>query len=866
MNAKKILFVVIIVSQLFSFFHLSYAVVADPNQIVEFRQPDGTKFNGRWYGDKFLLWAETEDGYAIIKNFQTGYWCYAIKDIHDSLISSDLIVGKDNPHVASLIPHLKPSLKEFSRAEQLRQQRNQVLTIESTTGPMNLGIILIQFADSLQNPVNNMGQVKIAPSNTPPEKWTYYSNFAYTEMIYSTGTYSGLDKHPDHEKVFGSMNDYYLEVSYGNASIVGDVLNNIDPNTGRYKWLGADYNKSHYESLPGQNDDLIIEAIQKAEAAHQNNPEFKNPDDYYYICVLYAGPREGGSLYPHPTSVLGHRAYNNSEKWPGGDYPHFNHIGIHCHEFAHLLGLHDKYDPPVYVAKYGLMGYGVYNGPLTRGECPAHITCSGKIDLGWITPTTTTSNMHVQILPLETNSTNSVYKLEIDSYRYYLLENRQYTGFDLYLKDKDKWEEEGGLLIWYLQNTSPHKEELKEADNGQDIAGGDFFPGATNNTEFSGITEPSSNYDSDILGITYKNCASGISVKNINIAQALAPVEADIALNEWAGNIQPWRHLTWQDEQYIIGSVDIFQSSSITMQPSTVIQFFSGTRLTINGTLYADGATFSSASSNPGSGDWYGIVFDSADNSSYIKNSTIEYATYGIECIDCSPMIGESGKPNTIQYNSSNGVRCHQASPAISYNTIQHNAIGIYCEYNSNPDIAQNYVIDNNSYGIFCTQTCNPYIRHNEVSNNGPGGIACLNSSSPNLIGKSSNEPYGANKIISNGGNGVMAQSNSDPNLGFHLGYQAGYNDIYDNSNYQVANYTSNTIFAWKNWWGTSNPGSGLFTGSVDYSAYLSSSSPYAGPDWRSSLGKTLSDNTENTLNEAEEYLQRALELEGSAA
>jgi len=111
-----------------------------------------------------------------------------------------------------------------------------------------------------------------------------------------------------------------------------------------------------------------------------------------------------------------------------------------------------------------------------------------------------------------------------------------------------------------------------------------------------------------------------------------------------------------------------------------------------------------------------------------------------------------------------------------------------------------------------------------------------------------------------------MAQSNSDPNLGFHLGYQAGYNDIYNNSNYQVANYTSNTIFAWQNWWGTSNPGSALFSGSVDYSAYLCSPSPYAGPDWGPSLAKSFSDCTENTLNEAEEYLQRALELEGSAA
>jgi len=114
------------------------------------------------------------------------------------------------------------------------------------------------------------------------------------------------------------------------------------------------------------------------------------------------------------------------------------------------------------------------------------------------------------------------------------------------------------------------------------------------------------------------------------------------------------------------GDVDVSNNLILTIETNALIKFSSGTCLTINGILNADGTTFTSAGSNPSSGDWHGIVFDNADNNSYIKNSTIEYATYGIECIDCSPIIGESGKPNTIQYNSSNGVRCHQASPAIS--------------------------------------------------------------------------------------------------------------------------------------------------------------------------------------------------------
>ncbi len=43
-------------------------------------QPDGYKFTATLKGDEHFAFAETPDGYSIITNKETGYWCYAQKE------------------------------------------------------------------------------------------------------------------------------------------------------------------------------------------------------------------------------------------------------------------------------------------------------------------------------------------------------------------------------------------------------------------------------------------------------------------------------------------------------------------------------------------------------------------------------------------------------------------------------------------------------------------------------------------------------------------------------------------------------------------------------------------------------------------
>ena len=41
-------------------------------------QPNGLEFIGRWYGDEFFNWTETEEGYTFVKNYDDGYYYYAV--------------------------------------------------------------------------------------------------------------------------------------------------------------------------------------------------------------------------------------------------------------------------------------------------------------------------------------------------------------------------------------------------------------------------------------------------------------------------------------------------------------------------------------------------------------------------------------------------------------------------------------------------------------------------------------------------------------------------------------------------------------------------------------------------------------------
>jgi hypothetical protein len=125
-------------------------------------------------------------------------------------------------------------------------------------------------------------------------------------------------------------------------------------------------------------------------------------------------------------------------------------IGVFCHEFGHALGLPDLYDTGGAGAGLGnasLMAGGGWGGNGSDSRYPAHLDAWSKADLGWLAPTTVTANGNYSVKSIETNQ--SCYRLKplgSTATQYFLIENRQHTGFDKTLFDT-------GIFIYHIDES-----------------------------------------------------------------------------------------------------------------------------------------------------------------------------------------------------------------------------------------------------------------------------------------------------------------------------------------------------------------------------------------------------------------------------
>jgi hypothetical protein len=144
-----------------------------------------------------------------------------------------------------------------------------------------------------------------------------------------------------------------------------------------------------------------------------------------------------------------------------------------------------------------------------------------KYRLGWVTPTQVTGTLTNESIQQAATAAD-VYKF-LAGTEYFLVENRQKSGFDIGLPG-------AGLLIWHIDESKTtnqqeceggppcsnhYKVALVQADGLWDLENdrdrgdaGDPFPGSTNKTSFDGCTSPNSKL--------YNGNASGVSITNIS--------------------------------------------------------------------------------------------------------------------------------------------------------------------------------------------------------------------------------------------------------------------------------------------------------------------------------------------------------------
>jgi len=127
-------------------------------------------------------------------------------------------------------------------------------------------------------------------------------------------------------------------------------------------------------------------------------------------------------------------------------------IGTISHELAHNLGLPDLYDTDdssLGIGIHSLMAEGNHTYILNEemGSTPVHLDPWSKIKLGIIEPTVVDKSGEYLVYSSENENHNIIKVPTLNENEYFLIENRQLSGFDKGLTSHIK---NGGIAIWHI--------------------------------------------------------------------------------------------------------------------------------------------------------------------------------------------------------------------------------------------------------------------------------------------------------------------------------------------------------------------------------------------------------------------------------
>lgn len=393
---------------------------------------DGTEVKAQLVGDEFLHYYVSEDGTKYVQDESTGLY----RKMTDEVTAQRRAAVR--------------------RAQAQGRQKRMLRKAQASNvfqGTKKGLIILVQFTDT---------------------KFKSGHDLALYERIANDENYSG-------NNFRGSIKDYFKAQSHGLFELDFDVAG-ICQLQHTYAYYGKNSNDNDVRA--GQ---MVAEACLWA---HEHGTDFSKYDwdgdgEVDQVFVLYAGHGEASydkdpdTIWPH-MHYLSASDYRKSLSLDGvtvdtyacscelnGD-GNLDGIGTFCHEFSHCMGFPDLYDTS-YAGWFGmgdfdLMCSGSYNGD---SKCPAGYSAYEKAECGWLTLKDMTDvekeTSIAGVQPMSADGDAYIIKNKGHEDEYYILENRQKTGWDSYLPasglmithvdyDADIWD-------WNMPNTSGKYED-----------------------------------------------------------------------------------------------------------------------------------------------------------------------------------------------------------------------------------------------------------------------------------------------------------------------------------------------------------------------------------------------------------------------
>jgi len=276
----------------------------------------------------------------------------------------------------------------------------------------------------------------------------------FDSMLYSTGVYNGLPYRA------GSLNDYWLECSYGDYHVRGGI--------GGGRWFMSTHDYSDYYDgnyLLYTGDSLAKNNLAQVDAYVDFSQFDLDHDGHIPACFMVHAGADGSDngdvncLWSHAIPWFDYQTDDGVTIDGVTNVPEFALvtearettmccIAVMCHEMGHLVGLPDLYDQSRHYwgpGYWSLMSYGAWGAGGNTPWSPSHPDAWCLNEAGFVTPTVVATNLYeVRIPPVEDEPVvYKVWRNGADRDTCFYLENRQKEGFDAPLPG-------AGLAIWHI--------------------------------------------------------------------------------------------------------------------------------------------------------------------------------------------------------------------------------------------------------------------------------------------------------------------------------------------------------------------------------------------------------------------------------
>jgi len=376
-----------------------------------------------------------------------------------------------------------------------------------------------------------------------------------------------------HDRMFGggtgTLNDYYAEVSGGAFAYTAAAETQGSSDDGIITvTLPTNHPDPSVANLTAIQPDLKA-ALETAEnqidfAAYDSNGNGAlEPNEFQVIFIVagyedaYNGGTQAPGVWAHSDctaslntpvvdgvrlmgcadgagySLFGERHYDPTD----GYSEHDATIGVIAHELGHAsFDLPDLYDTDssngdsAGIGLFGLMAYGSWAQASATdypGNTPTHLSAWSKSAVGWYVPQSYSGVSQAAVALNATSSASyNIVKVPIDADEYFLLENRDNSGYDRGFYSL-AGTFDGGMAIWHVDESVIRSKSSSNTVNGDETHKGVdleeaalaqldsgsfgyarnlFYVG--NATEFTPLTTPSSD--------DYTPTGTGIYIENIS--------------------------------------------------------------------------------------------------------------------------------------------------------------------------------------------------------------------------------------------------------------------------------------------------------------------------------------------------------------